>query len=84
MNLTSKETDMTPGKRLGRLPVIVAIPCLAITAFIAVATAAQAIGQDSWAPIWSIGWLPAVLVASLLMPAPGTSRRLRRRGLARR
>jgi hypothetical protein len=28
-------------------------------------TVAQAIRDRSWQPIWGIGWLPAVLVASL-------------------
>ncbi len=38
---------------------------------VAVATAAQAIRQGSWAPIVSVGWLPAVIVASW----PGAYRR---------
>jgi hypothetical protein len=45
---------------------------------VAVASAAQAIRQGSWAPIVSVGWLPAVIVASW----PGAYRRrclLRRR-----
>ena len=75
---------MNNGKRLGRLPVIAAIPFLAIAVFIAVASVAQAIRQDSWAPIWSIGWLPAVVVASLWVPASGASCWPRLRGLPRR
>ena len=75
---------MTHGKRLGRLPAIAAIPFLAIAAFIMVATMVQAIRQDTWAPIWSIGWLPAVLVASLWAPASGKSCWPRLRGLPRR
>jgi hypothetical protein len=38
---------------------------------VAVASAAQAIRQGSWAPIVSVGWLPAVIVASW----PGSYRR---------
>jgi hypothetical protein len=39
---------------------------------VAGATIAQAIREHSWQPIWSVGWLPAVLVATL-----GTRRRTR-------
>ena len=39
--------------------------------FVAVASAAQAVRQGSWAPIVSVGWLPAVIVASW----PGSYRR---------
>jgi hypothetical protein len=31
--------------------------------FVTVATAAQAIRQGSWAPVASVAWLPAVIVA---------------------
>ena len=48
---------------------VVLIPVLAIAGFVALASLAQAVRQESWAPIWSIGWLPAVLVASLWTPA---------------
>jgi hypothetical protein len=40
-------------------------------AFVAVASAAQAIRQDSWTPIVTAGWLPAVIVATW----PGSGRR---------
>ncbi len=39
-------------------------------AFVAVAAAAQAIRQGSWTPLVSVGWLPAVIVAS----GPGSGR----------
>ena len=64
---------MTCRKSWKRLPVIVVIAVLGIAAFVAVASVVQAARQDSWAPIWSVGWLPAVLVASLWTPAARTS-----------
>ena len=39
--------------------------------FVAVASAAQAIRQGSWAPLASVAWLPAVIVAAW----PGSGRR---------
>ena len=33
-------------------------------AFVAVATVVQAIREGSWGPIVSVGWLPAVVIAS--------------------
>jgi hypothetical protein len=52
-----------------RPPTVVLIGLVAIAVFVAVASVVQAVRQESWAPIWSIGWLPAVLVASLWTPA---------------
>ena len=40
-------------------------------AFVAVSSITLAIRQDSWGPLISVGWLPAVMVATW----PGTSRR---------
>ena len=47
-------------------------------AFVAVSSIAAAIRQGGWGPIESVGWIPAVIVASW----PGASRRClaRRRG----
>jgi hypothetical protein len=59
---------MTPSESAKRPPTIVLIAVLTIAAFVAVATVVQAVRQESWAPIWSVGWLPAVLVASLWTP----------------
>jgi hypothetical protein len=49
--------------------------------FVTVATTAQAIRQGSWAPVASVAWLPAVIVAVW----PGSGRRClsRRRDTAR-
>jgi hypothetical protein len=33
-------------------------------AFIAVSSVVQAISEGSWGPVVSVGWLPAVIVAS--------------------
>jgi hypothetical protein len=41
---------------------------LILAVVIGVLTIIQAIRQDSWGPIWLIGWLPAVLVAVLAPP----------------
>ena len=40
-------------------------------AFVAVSSIVAAISQGSWGPIFSVGWLPAVVVASW----PGVGRR---------
>ena len=47
-------------------------------AFVAVSTIVQAVRQGSWSPIISVGWLPAVVIATW----PGSRRR--RRCLPRR
>ena len=49
--------------------------------FVAVASVAQAIRQGNWAPVTSVAWLPAVVVAVW----PGSGRRClsRRRNTAR-
>ena len=44
---------------------LVVILTLAGAALILALSVAQAIEQDSLAPIWMVRWLPAVLVASL-------------------
>jgi hypothetical protein len=49
--------------------------------FVAVASVAQAIRQGSWAPVTSVAWLPAVVVA--VWPGSGCSCRSRRRTTAR-
>ena len=47
---------------------------------VAGATIAQAIREHSWEPVWSVAWLPAVLVVTLRRPADARacSPRLRR------
>ena len=35
-----------------------------LVAFVAVSSIVQAISEGSWTPIISVGWLPAVIVAS--------------------
>ena len=49
--------------------------------FVAVASVAQAIRQGSWAPVTSVAWLPAVVVA--VWPGSGWRCRSRRRTPAR-
>jgi hypothetical protein len=49
--------------------------------FVAVASVAQAIRQGSWAPVTSVAWLPAVVVA--VWPGSGRGCRSRRRTTAR-
>jgi hypothetical protein len=52
-----------------------------VAVFVAAASVAQAISQGSWAPVTSVAWLPAVVVAVW----PGSGRRClsRRRTSAR-
>jgi hypothetical protein len=61
------------------------IATLVIAGIVAGAAIADAIRQHSWAPILSVGWLPAVLVATL--PPRSAQRdclaRLRRRRVSR-
>jgi hypothetical protein len=66
---------MKPSKRW--LYVVVGLAAV----FVAAASVAQAIRQGSWAPVTSVAWLPAVVVAVW----PGSSRRClsRRRTSAR-
>ena len=45
---------------------------LALAALIMAAAIAQAVRQDSLGPVWTVGWLPAVLVA--ITPAAGRDR----------
>jgi hypothetical protein len=53
---------------------------IGVVAVVAVAATAQAIREHSWQPIWQVGWLPAVLVASLSRPrTTGDCRRWVRR-----
>jgi hypothetical protein len=49
--------------------------------FVAVASVAQAIRQGGWAPVSSVAWLPAVVVA--VWPGSGRRCRSRRRTPAR-
>jgi hypothetical protein len=49
--------------------------------FVAVASVAQAIRQGSWAPVTSVAWIPAVVVA--VWPGSGRRCRSRRRTPAR-
>jgi hypothetical protein len=66
---------MKPSKRW--LYVVVGLAAV----FVAAASVAQAIRQGSWAPVTSVAWLPAVVVAVW----PGSGRRClsRRRTSAR-
>jgi hypothetical protein len=54
---------------------------LLIVGGVAGAAIAQAIREQNWQPIWSVAWLPAVLVVSLRQPASPREclRRFRRR-----
>ncbi|MBV8462884.1 MAG: hypothetical protein JO368_06300 [Acidimicrobiales bacterium] len=70
------------GSRRRRMVVVVAM--VAIAAFVAVASVVQAVREDSWGPIWSVGWLPAVLVASLWTPVRRRDCWPRLRGLSGR
>jgi hypothetical protein len=63
-----------------RSRIYVAVTLLSV-GVVAGAAIAQAIREHSWQPIWSVAWLPAVLVAALSRPADPRDclRRLRHR-----
>lgn len=65
-------------RRTGRIYVTAT---LLIASVVAGATIAQAVREDSWEPILSVAWLPAVLVVTLRGSANtrGCLPRLRRR-----
>jgi hypothetical protein len=48
--------------------IFVAVTLLGV-GVVAGAAIAQAIREHSWQPIWSVAWLPAVLIATLGRPA---------------
>jgi hypothetical protein len=53
---------------------------LAIAVFIEIASVVEAIRQDNWGPMYTTGWLPAVVIASYRSTdAGGCWRRLRGR-----
>jgi len=54
----------TDGTRLKRLPPLAVVVFFAIAILIEVASIVQAIRQDSWGPVTTTGWLPAVVLAS--------------------
>jgi hypothetical protein len=66
--------------RMRRTRIYVAAALL-IAGLVAGAATAQAIREHSWQPIWSVAWLPAVLVVTLGSPASPRAcvRRPRRR-----
>ena len=69
--------------RLRRQPVIAALVVVAAL-LVVVATLVDAVRHDSWQPVLSIGWLPAVLLACLSPTGTGGCRlRLRARARSR-
>jgi hypothetical protein len=50
--------------RLKQPPPLTVVSFLAIALFIEVASIVQAIRQDSWAPMYTTGWIPVVVLAS--------------------
>jgi hypothetical protein len=69
----------TDGTRLKRLPPLAVVVFFAIAAFIEVSSIAQAIRQESWGPMATTGWLPAVVLASYRPTRTTACRRLRSR-----
>jgi hypothetical protein len=68
------------GTGLRRLPPFAVLAFLAILVFIEVASIVQAIRHDSWGPMYTTGWLPAVVLASFrASETKGCRRFLRRR-----
>ena len=62
---------MNLGQRPGRLRSIATVLIGAVVVFVLVATIVEAVRQDSWGPVWTVGWLPAVLVASVYRRGQG-------------
>ena len=58
--------------RLRELPPLALIAFYAILGFVEVASIVQAIRQQSWAPMYTTGWLPVVVLASM---SPAGARR---------
>jgi hypothetical protein len=60
---------------------IYVLATLLIVGVVAGAAIAQAIRDRSWQPIWSVAWLPAVVIATFYTPANPREclQRLRRR-----
>ena len=58
--------------RLKLLPPLAVVSFFAIAIFIEVASIVQAIRQDSWGPMYTTGWLPVVVLASI---SPAGARR---------
>ena len=67
-----------------RRPTVEAIALLAVAVFVEIASLVQAIRQGSWAPMYTTGWLPVVVLASYHATyVKGCGRRLRGRAGAR-
>jgi hypothetical protein len=63
-----------------RMPALIVVVALAVAVLVGAAAVAQSVRQHSLEPIWTVGWIPAVLVASLARPhAAGQCRRRRPR-----
>jgi hypothetical protein len=60
------------GTRLRRLPPLAVVVFFAILVFIEVASIVQAVRHDSLGPMYTTGWLPVVVLASI---SPAGARR---------
>ena len=64
LDFTREGIDVKNWNRCRGHPVIAAL-VVVVALVVAVATTVDAVRHDSWQPVLSIGWLPAVLVAGL-------------------
>lgn len=62
---------------MGNRPAWIVVVAVALAAVVAAAAVAQSVREHSLQPIWTVGWVPAVLIASLARPR--TARQCRRR-----
>jgi hypothetical protein len=46
----------------------IVVVALAVSAFVGVAAVAQSVREHSLEPIWTVGWIPAALVAAIARP----------------
>ncbi len=65
-------------------PAWILVLALAVAVLVATAAVAQPVSEHSLQPIWTVGWIPAALVAALARPQTAglCRRRLHRRSRA--
>ena len=74
---------MTAGRRVRRLSTYVEDLVALVAIFVLVAAVVEAVSEDSWGPVWTIAWVPAVLLASLFTGPTSRSCRPLPRGRTR-
>jgi hypothetical protein len=60
---------------MGKRPARIVVLALAVAAVVGAAAIPQSVREHSLQPIWTVGWIPAALVASLARPQTAGQRR---------